>query len=138
MSLPCGIFSSFGEQGYSWLQCMGFPLRSLLLLKHRFTRYATWASVVAAQGHSSCSSQDLGHRLSSCLGRGLVALWFVGSTQTRDQTCLLHCKADCLPLSHRGSLDGFLLKIIFKMSKRTYTFHNILYCQIVTFIILAI
>ena len=47
-----------------------------------------WASVVAARGLYSCGYQALEHRLSSC-GPHLVAPWHVGSSCTRDQTCLL-------------------------------------------------
>ena len=51
-------------------------------------------------GFSSCGCQALEHWFNSC---GAWAPWYVGSSQTRDQTCLLHWQADSLPLSHQGS-----------------------------------
>ena len=46
----------------------------------------TQASVDVAPGLSSCGSQTLELRLSSCGTRGLAALWHVGSSQTRART----------------------------------------------------
>ena len=62
LSLHCcvPVFSSCSEQGYSQaLGCTGF---------------------------SSCGSQALEHRLSSCHAWGFVALQHVGSSWTRDRT----------------------------------------------------
>ena len=59
------------------------------------------ASLVAEHGLSSCSSQSLERRPSSCGARGSVALQHVGTSWTRDQTCVpcigrqivIHCTA---------------------------------------------
>ena len=59
-SLLCGLFSSRGEQG---------PLSSCRAQAFHcggFSCCGAWASVVAARGLSSCGSQTLEHRLSSC------------------------------------------------------------------------
>ena len=48
------------SRGYSSLWCAGFSLRWLLLLRSAGSRYA---------GFSSCGSQALEHRLSSCSAR---------------------------------------------------------------------
>ena len=59
-SLLCGFFSSRGEQG---------PLSSCSAQAFHccgFSCCRAWALVVAARGHSSCASQTLEHRLSSC------------------------------------------------------------------------
>ena len=55
--------------GYSSLQCAGFSLRWLLLLRSTGSRHV--ASVVVACGLSSCGLRALERRLSSC---GLRAL----------------------------------------------------------------
>ena len=34
---------------------------------------------------------------------GLVSLWHVGSSQTKNRTRLLHWQVDSLPLCHQGS-----------------------------------
>ena len=52
-------FSSYVSGGYSKLQCSGFSLRWLLLLRRA-------GSVVVARGLSSCGSRALEHTLSSC------------------------------------------------------------------------
>ena len=58
--------------GYSLLQCVGFSLRWLLLLQSMgsrrtgFSSCGSRASVVVAHGLSSCGSQALERRLSSC------------------------------------------------------------------------
>ena len=63
-SLLCGLFSSGGEQGLlsscsaQASHCGGFS----------YCR--AWASVVAARGLSSCGSQTLDYRLSSCGAMG--------------------------------------------------------------------
>ena len=57
-------FSSCSEQGLLFV-AVGFSLRWLLLLP-RAQALGTWASVVVADGLSSCGSQALEHRLSSC------------------------------------------------------------------------
>ena len=61
--------------GYSTLQCTGFSLRWLLLLRSTGPRLA---------GFSSCGSRDLECRLNS-YDKGLVAPWHVGSSWTRAQ-----------------------------------------------------
>ena len=60
--------------GYSSLQCVGFSLRCLLLLWNIGSRHA---------GFSSC-----GMRAQELWLTGLVAPWHVGSSQTRDRTCV--------------------------------------------------
>ena len=68
-------FSSCGEQGYSFLWCVGFSLRWLLLLRSTgsrrvgFSSCGAWASLVLAHGLSSCGSRALERRLSSCGAR---------------------------------------------------------------------
>ena len=72
--------------GYSLLLCAGFSLRWLLLL---------WSTGSRCVGFSSCGmrAQQLwlaGSRVQAqqlwCTG--LVALWHVGSSRTRDRTCV--------------------------------------------------
>ena len=60
----CGLSLVAASGGYSSLQCMGFSLWWLLLL--RSTALGTQASVVVSHGLSSCGSRALGCRLSSC------------------------------------------------------------------------
>ena len=64
-----------------------------------------WASVVTAHGLSSCGSQALEHRLSSCSATcGIVP----------DQglnPCLLHWQEGSLPFSHQGSPTKWFKKI---------------------------
>ena len=50
--------------GYSSWQCMGFSLQWLLLLGAQ--ALGAWASVVVAHVLSSCGSQALEYRFSSC------------------------------------------------------------------------
>ena len=69
--------------GYSSLRCAGFSLRWLLLLQSMGSRHA---------GFSSCGSQALECRLSSC---GARAPWHVRSSPTRALTRVpLHWPAD--------------------------------------------
>ena len=56
-------FSSYGEQGLLFVAVRGLPIG----LSHCEARaLGTQSSVVAACGLSSCGSQALEHRLSSC------------------------------------------------------------------------
>ena len=55
---------------YSLLWCMGFSWLRLL-----------WSTGSRVHGLRSCSTWALEHRLSNS---GLLALWHVGSSQTRD------------------------------------------------------
>ena len=59
------------------------------------------SSLVAVGRLSSCGTRALEHRLSSCSS---VAPWHVGSSQTRDQTCV-PCigRRILIPLCHQGS-----------------------------------
>ena len=68
-------FSSCGEQGYSSLQCEGFSLRWLLLLRSTGSRHSGFCSV--ARGLSSCGSRALECRLSSYGARAslLHGMW---------------------------------------------------------------
>ena len=53
----------------------------------------TWASVVVAHGLSSCGSQALEHRLSSCV-HGLSCSAACGIFPDRSNPCPLHWQAD--------------------------------------------
>ena len=63
------------SRGYSWLRCMGFSLRWLLLLQSSGSRRA--GSVAVAHGLNSCGLQSLERRLSSCGARAefLRSMW---------------------------------------------------------------
>ena len=83
--------------GYSSLQCAGFSLWWLLLLRSMGSRRA---------GFSSCGLWVLKRRFSSCGARGLVAPRHVGSSWIRDRTrvpcigrrILNHCATREVPL----------------------------------------
>ena len=66
----------------------------------------SWASV---HGLLIVVTSVVEHRPPGCLGfcslwsMGLAVLRHVGSSQTRDWTCLLHWQVNSLPLSHQGS-----------------------------------
>ena len=64
----CGLPLVAVSGGYSSFWCMGFSLQWLLLL---------WSMASRHMGFSSCGSQDLEHRLSSCGAWGylLCGLW---------------------------------------------------------------
>ena len=67
------------------MRCAGFSLSHLLLLQSAGS--SVQASVDAICGLSSCGSQALEHRLSSCVVHtGLVVLQHVGFSQTKDRT----------------------------------------------------
>ena len=90
------------SKGYSWLQCMGFPFVITSRCRAQVPEYV-WASVVAAQELSSCSSHNL-----EC--RSVVAIQgpsfsvICGIYPDRESNlCLLHWQADWLPLSHQGA-----------------------------------
>ena len=81
-----GLFLVAASKGYSLLRCVGLSLRWLLLL---------WSTGSRRMGFSSCGmrAQQLwlvGSRAQAqqlwCTG--LVALWHVGSSTTRDRTCV--------------------------------------------------
>ena len=72
--------------GATLLWCSGFSLQRLVLL--RSTGCGARTSLVAACGLSSCGSWALGRRGSVVWLTGLVAPWHVGSSWTRDQTCV--------------------------------------------------
>ena len=80
--------------GYSSLCCAGFPLRWLLSLRSTGSRPV---------GFSSCGTQA-----QSLWRTGLVALWHVGSSRTRDRTrvpcirrrILNHSATREVPVSH--------------------------------------
>ena len=65
MGLDCCMGFSYGEWRLLQLQCTGFSLLWLLLFAEHGLQ-STQASVVAGHGLSSCSSEALEHRLSSC------------------------------------------------------------------------
>ena len=62
-----GLSLVVASRGYSSLWCAGFSLWWLLLLQSMGSRHV--ASVVAAHGLSSCGTQALERRLSSCDAR---------------------------------------------------------------------
>ena len=78
----CGLSLVAASGGYSLLQCVGFLLWWLLLLWSTGSRYAgfsscgTWAQQLWLTG-SRAQAQQLWHA-------GLVALWHVGSSRTKD------------------------------------------------------
>ena len=82
-------FSSCGKWGYSLLWCSGFLLRWLLLLRSAGSRRAgfsscgTWAQQLWLAGSRTQAqqAQQLQHT-------GLVALQHVGSSRTRERTCV--------------------------------------------------
>ena len=71
-----GLSLVVASGGYSSLWCAGFSLWWLLLLQSTGSRHTgfsscgTRASVIVAHGLSSCGSQTLEYRLSSCGTRG--------------------------------------------------------------------
>ena len=83
LSLRCcaQAFSSCGQRGYISLRGTDFSLRWLALLQSAGSRHL---------GFSSCSARAPERGLSSCGAWGYLALWDVGSSQTRNQTCV-HC-----------------------------------------------
>ena len=96
------LFFIFGCVGFSLL-CVGFlqlqragvTLRCGVQASHcnrfsccRARALGAWPSVVVACGLSSCGSQALKHRLSSCGTWGLVAQRHVGSSRTTARTCV--------------------------------------------------
>ena len=82
--------SSMQHAGFLQLWCAGFSLQWLLLLQ-------------------SMGSRE--HGLSSCSATGLTAPRQVRSSQTRDQTRLLHWQTDSQPLDHQGSPGSFIISI---------------------------
>ena len=82
----CGLSLVVASGGYSSLRCAGFSLWWLLLLWSTGSRCAdfsscgTWAQQLWLMG-SRAQAQQLW-----CMG--LVALWHVGSSRTRAQTCV--------------------------------------------------
>ena len=100
-----GLSLVVARRGYSSLRCTGFWLQWLLLFQSTGSRHA---------GFSSCSTwaQQLWHV-------GLVVLRHVGSSQTRDGTCvpctgrriLNHCATREVPTIHfkhiQCSIFGF-------------------------------
>ena len=96
----CGLSLVAESGGYSWLRCVGFSLRWLLLLRSTGSRHesisscGTRASVVVALGLSSCGSRALEHRLSSC-GAGLSCSAACGIFPDQGSNpCPLHWQAD--------------------------------------------
>ena len=82
----CGLSLVVASSGYSLLRCVGFSLRWLLLLRSTGSR---------SMGFSSCGTQAqqlwlMGSRAQAqqLWPMGLVALQYVGSSQSRVQTCV--------------------------------------------------
>ena len=71
------------------MQCVDFSMRWLLLLQSTGSKHS---------GFSNC-----GAGAQQLRETGLVDPQHAGPSQTRDRTHLLHCQADSLPLSHKGS-----------------------------------
>ena len=84
--LPAGFSLVSASGGYSQLQCAGFSLRWLLLLRSTgsrrmgFSSCGTWAQYLWLVG-SRAQAQQLWRM-------GLVAPWHLGSSRTRARTCV--------------------------------------------------
>ena len=82
----CGLSLVAASKGYSSLQCVGFSLRWLLLLQSTgsrnvgFSSCGMWAPQLWC-ADSRAQAQQLWHT-------GLVAPGRVGSSRTRDRTCV--------------------------------------------------
>ena len=107
-------FSSFGEHGLlfscsAWAShCVTSPVAEHGIL-------GVWASVAAAHGLDSCTSQAPAYRLSEMWHAGLVSLHHMRSSQIRDWTSV-----PCIgsrSLNHWTTSEALLfLKYIFKCS----------------------
>ena len=93
------------SEGYSLLQCAGFSLQWLLLLQNAGSRVCgfhsrgMWPQELQLMGPRA-QTQQLCHM-------GLVALSHVGSSWTRDWTCVSGTGRQILsPLSHQESLES--------------------------------
>ena len=119
--------------GYSLLRCVGFSLQWLLLLQSMGSRHTGFSSCgTRAQqlwlAGSRAQAQQLWHI-------GLVAPWHVGSSWTRDRTCvscigrriLNHCTTMEVPLC-LFKMDGgrYEISIVF----RSHWIHFKEYCVI--------
>ena len=83
-------FSSCSEQGLLCLRCTGFSLQWLLLFGAQ--ALGAWTSIVVVMSElSSCGSQALGMQAQKSWCMGLVVLWHVGSSWTRNQTGGVPC-----------------------------------------------
>ena len=103
----CGLSLVVASGCYTSLQCAGFSLWWLLLLQSTgfrpvgFSSYSTLAQKLQLVVSECC--------LSSC---GLVALWYVGSSQTRDQTCVPCTGRQTLNhWTHQGSPNKYYFKV---------------------------
>ena len=75
----CGLSLIAASWGYSWLHCV--------------------ASLAAEHGLSSCGYWTLALGFSSCDAWALVAPGYLGSSQTRDQSCV-PCIGRRTPIHH--------------------------------------
>ena len=112
----CGLSLVAASRGYSSLQCTGFSLRWLLLLRSTgsrrvgFSSCGTWARQFWLSG-SRAQAQQLWRT-------GLGAPWHVGSSRTRARTrvpctgrqILNHCTTREVPSLHLKTKQ-FILKV---------------------------
>ena len=107
----CGLSLVEASKGYSSFQW-------LLLLQSTGSRHASF---------SSCSLQALECRLSGCGCLGLLDLWHVGSSQTRDWTGV-PCIAKQI-FNHQGN-PGIIFKSMIFLWKLLHIFiaHILVYC----------
>ena len=122
LSLRCWAFSSSAQ-----LQCGGFSLRWLLLLRSMGSRRA---------GFSSCGARAsvvVAHGLQQLWRMGLFAPWHVGSSWTRDRTrvpcigrrILNHCATREVPLLFLWLfLLSFLEPLLDRKSTRLNSSHT--------------
>ena len=88
--------------GYSSLQCAGFSLRWLLLLRNTGSRHA---------GFSGCGLQALELRFSCSTACGIFP-------DQGSNPCPLHWQADSQPLLHQGNPKCSLLKASYHIGKK--------------------
>ena len=91
----CRLSVVAASKGYSSLSYVGLSLWWFLLLQSTSSRH---------EGLSSCGLWALECRLSRCGIRGLVALWHVGSSWTRDLTSV--------PCIGRWILNHWITRVI--------------------------
>ena len=99
-----------GSAFHSW--CPGFSLAAASLVAER-RLWSIWASVTAAYGLGSCSSQAPAHRPSSRAAQTplLCGVWDLPGQGPNP--CLLCWQADSFPPSHQGSPMYLLLIYVF-------------------------
>ena len=111
-------FSSFSEQGLfivvlgrpvaAGFSCLGFSCC-------RAQALGSQASVGAAHGFNSCSSQALERRLNSSVAQLSCSVACRILLDQRSNLCLLYWQADSLPLRHQGNPRAFT-ELYFKVT----------------------